>query len=106
MSVEGLMNQQISLYTAGNVDRTGKRTFGSATTVKARFRPVNKTFVRVEGNIEPIDAIVVVPRDTTVAVGDKITYSSVNYRVMQRMPGIDGRGKTNHIELKAQEWNT
>ena len=103
-TISHLLNQTCTISTAGVVDKFNKRTFGTATSTACRFQKVHRTLATKQNEIEPIDGLVWVESDTTVVVDDKLIFDSVDYRVVQAEPMIDGVGTTRHIELLVQEW--
>lgn len=105
MSINHLLNQSATLSTKGSVDKYGQNSFGSATSIKVRFEKTKKTIKTINKEEEPIDGVVFVNPNITVAVGDKLTYQSVEYRVMKSSPIVKGNGVVNHHELLVQEWN-
>lgn len=103
MSYNGLLNQSATLYNGSSVDEYGRDSYAAGTTVKCRFEEVDKSRLLPNGEIKQIDGIVFVQGDATVNIGDKITYSSVNYRVVSKNVVV-ARATTHHIELEVQRW--
>jgi len=77
---------------------------GSAVSVKCRFQRTTRRRLLPNGSLQTIDAIVYVPRDTTIATDDKITFGSGDYKVFSRNDAIDGSGTTDHLKLELIKW--
>lgn len=106
MSFAGLLNQSVAIrHQDGTRDIHGKRAFSAPTTVSARFERKYKTIVTAERENEPIHAIVFIPAGTAVSVGDRITYVSDDYRVMDKQDIVGRGGSVHHIELLLQLWS-
>ena len=106
MSIGGLLNQSASISEpSGTRDVHGKRTLGAATTVVARFERKYKTIVTEQREKEPIHGVVFVHPGTTVSIGAKLTYDSVDYRVMTIMDQVGQAGSIHHKELMVQLWS-
>lgn len=104
MSIKGLLNQTISIYSKSGYNAYGRETVGSATEVQARFQKKTRQKLLPNGSLVTIEAIVYIPSDTTIAVDDKITYGGVDYKVYGIYSAIDGTGDTNHIKLEVTKW--
>lgn len=102
--MEHLLNQTITVAAATGKNRYGEPTYGTAVTVKARFSLTNKTIIMPRGETEPIDAVVDVMGDIMVAAGDKVTYKTINYKVMRAKEAIGGGGSVHHRVLLVQRW--
>lgn len=104
--ITGLLNQSCSVSTVGAVDKFGKHTYAAAATYACRFQRTTRVIATKQNEVEPIDGIVFLDSDAVVAIDDKLTFNSIDYRVMRIEPMIDGRGNTRHYELLVQKWNT
>ena len=104
MSVNGLLNQQITLASKSGYNAYGRETVGTSATVQARFQ--KKTIQRLlpNGSLITILATAYVPSDTTVVVDDKVTHDSVDYKVFAINTAVDGSGNTNHYKLELIKW--
>ena len=102
---KGLLNQDIVVYNKTALDKYGRNSYsGGSTTVKARFQL--KTINRLLPNRETVvvEAIAYVMPNTSINVGDKVTYSSVDYKVFGKNAAIDDVGSTDHIKLELTKW--
>ena len=104
MSINSLLNQQISIVTKTGYNAYGREVVGTATTVQARFQRNTKQKLLPNGSLITIEATVYVPSDTTVAIDDKVTYSDTDYKVFGIYTAIDGVGDTNHLKLELVKW--
>lgn len=107
MSLKGLFNQTITLYNKAALNKYGRETYTTSSSVKCRFQ--KKTITRLVPNatnteVKVIEAIVYLPSGTTINIGDKVTYSSIDYKVFGRYDAIDGTGATNHIKVELTKW--
>jgi len=112
MSVNSLLNQSIIITSKTGYDEYGREITSGASTVKARFQKTQKINFNPSqpgGNVaslKTIEAIVYVPSNTVVAIDDKVTYSSVDYKVDGVYEAIDGSGHDNHIRLTLTKWKS
>jgi len=106
MSILGLLNQEITLTSKSGYGRKGRPTFSGAVAVKSRFEAKTKRILQPDGSVLSIDAIVIVPKGTTVVTDDKVTYDSNDYKVVDVFKVPDGTGNTNHKELRLVKWPT
>ncbi|MBC8552546.1 MAG: hypothetical protein H8D23_23195 [Candidatus Brocadiales bacterium] len=104
MAVTDFFNQTITLYNKSSYDKYGKMVVGSGTSVSARVQEDTKNVVLTNGQVITILATVYVAPSTTVSVNDKVTYSSVNYKVFRKYKTVDGKGDANHIKLELIKW--
>lgn len=104
MSLLGLLNQTITIYSKTGYNRQGRETVGSGTSVSARVQPTTKRRLLDNGSIQLIDLIAYVPSTTTVATDDRVDFSSNKFKVFSRYEAIDGNGQTNHIKLELIRW--
>jgi len=109
MSLKGMFNQTITLYNKSALDKFGRETYSASSSVKCRFQ--KKTITRLfptgtTAETKVIEAIVYLPSDTTINIGDKVTYSSVDYKVFGRYDAVDGSGATNHIKVELTKWQS
>lgn len=104
MSVNSLLNQQISIVTKTGYNAYGRETVSTATTVQARFQKNVKQKLLPNGSLITIEATVYVPADTTVGIDDKVSYASTDYKVYGIYTAIDGVGDTNHLKLELVKW--
>lgn len=104
MSLASLLNQTITISTAGGRDKFGNTVNGSAVSYSARFEKKTKTIVTEQSDRTPIHGSVFVGPGTVVAKGDKVNFESQDYKVMEIAPMVDGRGNVRHTELLVQRW--
>ena len=105
MSFAGLLNQSGTIAAKGAINKYGKFTYGSDTTVSMRFQKTKKIITTVDKDKEPIDGIVFVGPNVSVDTGDKVVYDGLTYKVMVVSPIVLGNGQTHHKELMVQEFN-
>lgn len=101
------MNQTITLYAKTGLNKYGRESYSASSSVKCRFQ--KKTITRLFPNgqtteVKVIDAVAYLPAGTTINVGDKVTYGSVDYKVYGRYDAVDGAGSTNHIKVELTKW--
>lgn len=106
MNVDHLLKQTCTIYTAGAQDRFGKNAHGSGVAAGCRFQKTSRIIQKPNGEKAPIDGIIWLARTTIIAINDKITFGSQDYRVMTISPIVDGRGVTRHFELMLSNWST
>lgn len=104
MSVNGLLNQQITIANMSSYNAYGREVVGASTTVQARFQKSNKQKLLPNGSLITIEAIVYVPSGTTVAIDAKVTFGSDDYKVYGIYTAVDGTGRTNHLKLELTKW--
>lgn len=104
MSINGLLNQQITIASKTGYNAYGRESVGSGATVQARFQKNVKQKLLPNGSLITIEATVYVPSDTVVVVDDKVTYGGVDYKVYGIYTAVDGTGKTNHLKLELVKW--
>lgn len=111
MSLLGLLNQTITIYPVSSRSGDGREVFGTGVSVKARFQ-IPKRRNTMPRNIDgkstliEIDAVAYVPSDTTVETDNKVTYESIDYKVVTKyaVPGMTGT--THHIRLELKKWQS
>ena len=104
MSIAGLLNQEITLYTKVSYNSYGREVPGSGTVLNARIQKTNKQKLLPNNSMITIEVIAYVPGGTVVAIDDKITYDAVNYKVYGVYTAVDGAGKTHHKRLDLIKW--
>lgn len=104
MSLNGLFNQTIDLYTGSVYDEFGREDHSISTSVKCRFQKTSKNRLGPNGSLITIAAVCYVPSDTTIEIDDRITFDSEDYKVYGKYTAIDGAGNTNHIKLELVKW--
>ena len=104
MSLQGLLNQTITIYNETSFNAEGREVVGAGTDYQVRFQPSTKQKLMVNGNIVTIDAIVYIKPDATVEVGDRVDYGDDKYKVFNKYEAVDGNGKTNHYKLELVLW--
>jgi hypothetical protein len=85
MSVNGLMNQTITIASKSGYDAYGRVTTSTETTIKARVQQTTKQKFLANGDVILISAIAYVPSDTTVEIDDAVTVGRVNTAFMVNM---------------------
>lgn len=104
MSVNGLLNQQITLTTKTGYNQYGREITSGAETIQARFQKTNRQKLLPNGSFITIEATIYVPNDTVIAIDDKVTYGSVDYKVYGIYTAVDGTGRTNHLRVELTKW--
>lgn len=104
MSIEGLLNQSVTIQSASSRDGYGRLSFGASTSVSARFSAKKKVVTLPDGTQQTIEAIAYVPSNTSVSENDKVTYDSKEYKVLMKYAVPDGEGNTHHIKLELIKW--
>lgn len=106
MSLAGLLNQTITIYSKSGYSASGRESLGSGVSVNSRLQATTKQKLLPNGSLITILAIAYVPSTTTVNIDDKVTYGGNNYKVYGKYNAIDGAGNTNHIKLELVKWQT
>lgn len=106
MSYLGLLNQTSTVYNKTGHGGDGRETVGSGTVVACRAEEKTKMRMTPSGEPVRIDITFFYPSDTAINVDDRISYSSVDYKVITRSVLVDGRGATRHLEIEAQRWQS
>lgn len=106
MSVEGLMNQTISIYPKTGYSANGRATLGSAVSVRARAQMKAKRVLLPDGSVITTEAVLYVPADTVVDTDYKLAYLGIEYKVITKYAVPDGSGNTNHIRLEVAKWQS
>lgn len=104
MSLLGLLNQTINIYTKSSYNAYGREVVGTATEIHARVQAVTKQRLLPNGSIINILALAYVPSDTTVNIDDKVSYGGVDYKVFGKYATPDGTGTTSFIKLELVKW--
>ena len=104
MSINGLLNQQITITSNTGYNQYGREVTSGATVVQARFQKTNKQKLLPNGSMITIEATVYVPGDTIVVIDDKVTYGGIDYKVYGIYTAVDGTGRTNHLKLDLTKW--
>lgn len=104
MSINGLLNQTITIYPKSGYNAYGRESVGTGVSVKSRFQKQTKQKLLPNGSLITIEAIVYVPPTTTVNIDDKVTYGSIDYKVYGIYGAVDGVGVTSHIKLELVKW--
>lgn len=104
MSYVGFLNQTITIRGSSTTDEFGKQVFEASGTAKARFQQSNKTVLDSHGNVKSIDALIFVKAELAVDNDDKITYESVDYKVVGIKQRVGKNGVVHHQELEVVRW--
>lgn len=104
MSLTGLLNQTVSLYTRTSYDRYGREVVGSSVDYYGRVQEVSKSKLLPNGQTIIISLIVYIKPTVSININDKITYNSVNYKVFSVTKPVDGSGVLHHIKLECTRW--
>src|SRR4051794_37881845 len=104
MSVQSLLNQTATLYSQSSYNAQGREVVGATTTVKSRIQAKKRTRLTPTGAMFQIDAVAFFMPSVTIAIDDKVTFSSQNYKVTAIYPVPDGQGNTDHIEAELMLW--
>lgn len=104
MSLNGLLNQTITIYSKSGYDAYGRPSVGSGSDVEARFQPKSIRKIQPNGDVLAIDAIAYVNANADVVTDDKISFNSQNYRVLNVYPVPDKFGNVHHHKLELLKW--
>lgn len=102
MGINRLLNQTITLNRFSSRNAYDEPTRGSSISVKGRFQPETKIVKGPNGEDIGTDALVFIPASQAVTLDDKITYDSVEYRVVTVGEAVNGKGNTDHYEVRVQ----
>lgn len=104
MTLLGLLNQTVTIASQSSYGADGRPAFSAGTSVRARVEPKTKRVLMPDGTILTTDAFMIVGPDTTIVTDDKVTYSSVDYKVIEIFPVPGETGSTHHIEVGLKRW--
>jgi len=104
MSLNGLLNQEITIYGKTGHNRYGREVVGVGSTTNSRFQATTKRILTSTGEMMTIDAICYAPADTVVEPDDRVDYDGQKYKVFGRYKTIDGTGNIHHIRLELIKW--
>lgn len=76
-------NDAMTIYASPTTDEYGRQDWGSGVAVTGRFVEKNTLLYQPSGEAAMSDAIIHVSADVTLNIGSRITYDSVDYRVMK-----------------------
>lgn len=98
------MNQTITLYSQSSYNRYGREVVGSGTNYKARVQEVSRARLLPNGEQVNINLIAYLKSSITVAIDDRVTYNSEEYKVFSVSKPVDGQGTVNHTKLELIKW--
>ena len=76
-------NDALTIYTATTRDEYGRESWGTGTAVMGRFVEHNKLLYNAKGDSIMSDALLHVASDVSITVNSRVTFDSVNYRVIK-----------------------
>lgn len=97
MSAANFLQHQITLTPRTGNTGAGDPSYGASSTVKAKFVTKSQLIVDQNGKEVTSDSHVFIPQATTVSPEDKVTYESVNYRILKI---TDQRGTVTTLKHK------
>ena len=95
------LTENITITPKGTLQANGKYAF-DGTAVETRARVLDKKIVEFAGHADQVvyDRAFWIAADETIAVGDRITWSSINHEVMDiRRGSFLVGGETNHFKV-------
>lgn len=104
MSINGLLNQTITVSENTGHDKFGRKTVGTETDYKCRFQKDTSQVLLPNGQLVTILAKVYVAPSTSIDIEDKVTFDSVDYKVYGKYQAVDGLGATHHYKLDLIKW--
>lgn len=104
MTLAGLLNQSVTLYSKASYNAEGREVMGSGVSVSARAQETTKRKLLPNGSQIEISLILYVEPSTTVSTDDKVTYNGNNYKVFSKYNAVDEFGAVNHIKLECIKW--
>lgn len=104
MSLKHLLNQTLTQYSGGSYGADGKPTYGTGSSVACRFENKVKRILLPTGQTLTIDAFAVVDGGASFATDDRVTYDSIDYKVVDVFKAVDDMGDTHHQELRLVKW--
>jgi hypothetical protein len=110
MSINSLLNQTVTIYNNSGRTAYGRPSFSTATASRARVQRQNKQVqsYSVQGDKSQVvisNIMLILPPTVTIAVDDKVTYSSIDYKVLNVYQAVDGQGNVNHLEVDVIKWH-
>lgn len=104
MSLNGLLNQTITLYTKTSYNRYGREVVGTGTDYKARVQEVSQSKLLPNNQVVLVNLVVYLNPDVSVSINDKITYETVDYKVYSVSKPVDGGGNRHHVKCECTKW--
>ena len=104
MSVQSLLRQSLTTYAVSGYGSDGRETVGSATTHPCRFQATTRTRLLPNNTLVTIEATAYVAPTVTIAIGDKVTYDSNDYKVIGKYSTPNGGGDTEFVKLELARW--
>lgn len=104
MSLEGLLNQTITIYSKSSYNAQGREVVGSGTDVDARVQETTKRKMLPSGSLITIDIIAYVGASTTVETDDRVDYNGGKFKVHGKYNAVGGNGAVDHIKLELIKW--
>lgn len=101
--ISSFFNQSITHTPRGGFNADGSTTVTTPTTVSCRFQPMQKQRILPNNEIIIIVGIVYAPVGRTYNIGDKITYSTKDYRI-NAVIEAQGKSTAHHVKLELVPW--
>lgn len=106
MAIQNFLNQSGSLKNRTGYDQYGKEIQSAGASVACRFQETNKTIVKQDGSVEPIDAYAFVDSSVSINSGDHFVFNSIDYRILTVNQVVDGKGLAHHSEVNLVKWHS
>lgn len=104
MSLTSLMRQRVAVSNVSGFSEYGRETYGTPAYIFARVQLTTRQRWDPSGKPVTIAMVAYLPKDTVVAVQDKISYQGVAYRVFGLAEAIGGDGQVSHIKVECIKW--
>jgi hypothetical protein len=104
MSLRGLQNQTVTIYTKASYNEYGREVMGGNVNYPARVQETTKRKMMPNGNLVTIDAIAYLPPTATVNTDDRADYNGTKFKIFGKYSAVDGNGNVNNIKLELIKW--
>lgn len=97
-------NDALTIYNEASRDAYGRQVWGSGVAVTGRFVEHNKLLYSATGEAQMSDALIHVLPETSLQIGTRVTFDSIDYRVIKLSKPKDGTGTVRFIKAYLQLW--
>lgn len=106
--MKNLHVHDVTIYHSPSLDAYGRQSWSTSVSTKGRFLKKKKRMIDDQGEETTSDAELWVINSNkdldSVAVGDKVTYDSEDYRIMTLNEATKATGGHHHFEMVLKSW--
>ena len=100
MTVEGLMQQTVTVKPRSGYDAYGQPESGTSVSYSARIEPTNEAVIDINGATVVASLVIFMPSSATIAPEDSVNYDGKDWRVLTVAEAVKGSGTVSHLEVK------